>query len=240
MADPTMHALGAHPSLERSEVPHQRAIVAGTFDRLHAGHFDLLDAAFRVGRHVEVHISDDAMVQAKARKLGQSMRTFAERCSHVTEWLDNRTCDAIRHDAGDSPKTIDVEPPSAPPAAEPRCFSSDARPYRGRYSLHELHDGMGDSIRDPTYTAIVCSAETKAGCDMINAKRAELGFPLLAIYTVPLHMAPGAAVKLSSTAIREAEAAAEARGPEPPRELKVPEPAAGGAGTGAVGAPSCC
>lgn len=194
-----------------SPIPHERVIVAGTFDRLHAGHFDLLDAAFRVGRQVEVHISDDAMVHSKSTRLGQPMRSFAERCSQVSSWLDSRTCAAICRDAGDPPRAIDVDPATAPAAAAPCSADPGPYPYRGRYSLHELHDAMGDSIRDATYTAIVCSAETKAGCETINVKRAELGFPPIAIYTVPLHMAPGAGVKLSSTAIREAEAAAAAK-----------------------------
>lgn len=118
---------------------------------------------------------------------------------------------AVCRDAGDPPRAIDVDPATAPAAAVPCASDPESHPYRGRYSLHELHDAMGDSIKDATYTAIVCSAETKAGCETINAKRAELGFPPLAIYTVPLRMAPGAAVKLSSTAIREAEAAAAAK-----------------------------
>lgn len=39
---------------------HGRAVVAGTFDRLHDGHFALLHQAFAIGRHVEVWVSGSA------------------------------------------------------------------------------------------------------------------------------------------------------------------------------------
>ena len=46
---------------------YSRCLVGGTFDRLHAGHRLLLDAAVKSAEHVEVHITSDGM----ADKIGE-------------------------------------------------------------------------------------------------------------------------------------------------------------------------
>jgi pantetheine-phosphate adenylyltransferase len=174
----------------RQRPVHDRVIVAGTFDRMHEGHFDLLDKAFEVGRHVEIWISDDAMIRAKATKLGQSLRTFDQRSDQVAEWARDHCCKIEGGRAAAACECSEAE----------RCY-----PYRGRFTVHELHDPFGPSITDPTYTAIVCSAETREGCEAINAARIERGMPPLQIYAIDLRHGPRGE-KLSSTAIRAAEA----------------------------------
>ena len=44
----------------------QLCLVGGTFDRLHAGHRLLLDAAVKAAQRVEVHVTSDAMADKKA------------------------------------------------------------------------------------------------------------------------------------------------------------------------------
>jgi hypothetical protein len=39
---------------------HDRMVVAGTFDVLHAGHYGLLHTAFAHGKHVEIWVRGDA------------------------------------------------------------------------------------------------------------------------------------------------------------------------------------
>lgn len=83
----------------------------------------------------------------------------------------------------------------------------DAQGHAGKYSVHELHDGYGDSVVDGSYTAIVCSEETRAGCDDINSRRAAAGLAPLEVIVAPL-VRDAAGVKLSSTALRAAKAVA--------------------------------
>lgn len=195
------------PAPPAPEAPaHDLALVAGTFDRLHAGHALLLDAAFRAGRRVEIWVSDDAMVAAKATRLQQHLHGVAQRCAQVAAWCDARTA----RDAG----------AAADAAASDSVAGGDAGtgaaayPYRGRYSLHELRDAVGPAADvDASRAAIVCSEETLPGCEAINAQRAAAGRAPLCVVVVPvLRGADGC--KLSSSALRAAAAAAEA--PPPP------------------------
>ena len=148
--------------------PHDRIIVAGTFDLLHAGHESMLDTAFAHGRHVEIWVVCDEMSAAKGKRLGQRIQPFATRTGLLSAWCD-------------------------------------AHGYRGRYSTHELKDAFGDSTVDATYTAIVCSDETRSGCDAINAARRSSGLAPLDVVVAPL-VTDAAGVKLSSSALRAASA----------------------------------
>ena len=61
-----------------------RCLVGGTFDRLHAGHCLLLDAAARAAQHVEVHITSDKMADQKS----VNMQSFETRRDEVLNWAD--------------------------------------------------------------------------------------------------------------------------------------------------------
>lgn len=56
-------------------------LVAGTFDRLHAGHEALLRAAFDAGARVEVWVCDDGMTAAKAASLPAAQRRVLRDCA---------------------------------------------------------------------------------------------------------------------------------------------------------------
>ena len=151
-------------------------------------------------------ITDDAQGEVKALKVGQYIQPYAVRRHLVEAWCDAQTADSIAHFvaahgldnvAGGAPPVDDAAAAAATAAAAAR------HPYRGRYTVHELHDVFGDSVRDPTYSAIVCSEETRAGCNLINVKRAALGWPPLDIIVASI-VRDAAGGKLSSTAIRQA------------------------------------
>jgi len=72
-----------------------------------------------------------------------------------------------------------------------------------------LLQGMAAEIED--MQALVVSEETSKGADAINDARRERGFAPLAVVTVKLVGGQDVASKLSSTALREAEAAKRAR-----------------------------
>eukprot|EP01060_Flectonema_neradi_P031282 TRINITY_DN4702_c5_g1_i1.p1 TRINITY_DN4702_c5_g1~~TRINITY_DN4702_c5_g1_i1.p1 ORF type:complete len:731 (+),score=162.68 TRINITY_DN4702_c5_g1_i1:52-2193(+) len=87
-----------------------------------------------------------------------------------------------------------------------RSVRSDAK-----YETAELMDGYGPSIKDPSFTCITVSEETKSGGDACNAKRSELGMPPLDVVIVGL-VSPAGAIKeelnknskLSSSGARQA------------------------------------
>ena len=62
-------------------------LVGGTFDRLHAGHRLLLDAACRQSESVEVHITTDAMAEHKS----MFVLDFEQRRCDLLDWADTKT-----------------------------------------------------------------------------------------------------------------------------------------------------
>ena len=62
----------------------QRCLVGGTFDRFHAGHRLLLDAAQRAADHVEIHITSDAMADAKS----DHIQSFETRRDVLLDWIE--------------------------------------------------------------------------------------------------------------------------------------------------------
>lgn len=48
---------------------HVRCLLGGTFDRLHDGHRDLLEAGLQAASHLEVHVTTDAMALAKDHRI---------------------------------------------------------------------------------------------------------------------------------------------------------------------------
>ena len=63
----------------------QRCLVGGTFDRLHAGHRLLLDAAARAAQHVEIHITSDVMADQKS----VNMQSFETRRDELLNWVQD-------------------------------------------------------------------------------------------------------------------------------------------------------
>ncbi len=175
-----------------------------------------------------VQISDDAMCAAKAAKTGQTLQPFSHRRGNVASWCDSQSVEDVasftrsygdvigpltppvpRPSTSAPPSPSTTAPSTAPSSSSPSSSSSlpasPRHPYRGRYSLHELHDPFGPSITDPSYTGIACSEETKEGCRLINDKRREAGMRPLELFVAPLLCGPTGA-KLSSTDLRAARA----------------------------------
>jgi phosphopantetheine adenylyltransferase/uncharacterized protein (UPF0218 family) len=62
----------------------QLCLVGGTFDRLHAGHRLLLDAAVRAANRVEIHLSSDSMADQKS----VNMQSFETRRDELLNWIE--------------------------------------------------------------------------------------------------------------------------------------------------------
>ena len=61
----------------------RRCLVGGTFDRLHAGHRLLLDAAQTAADFVEIHITSDAMAEQKS----DHIQSFETRRESLLDWI---------------------------------------------------------------------------------------------------------------------------------------------------------
>lgn len=62
----------------------QLCLVGGTFDRLHAGHRLLLDAACRSAERVEIHVTSDVMADQKS----VNMQSFETRRDELLNWIE--------------------------------------------------------------------------------------------------------------------------------------------------------
>ena len=62
----------------------QLCLVGGTFDRLHAGHRLLLDAACRSAQRVEIHVTSDVMADQKS----VNMQSFETRRDELLNWVE--------------------------------------------------------------------------------------------------------------------------------------------------------
>ena len=153
-----------------------RVFVAGTFDRLHAGHAALLDAAIaaaaRENGSLEVWVTSDAMAAAKADAARQTLRSAAARCADVAALCAAR--------AAASTATAGV-----------------------RASLHLLDDAVGPAATAADDAVLICSEETLPGAERINEVRAAARRAPLRLVVVGLLRGPDGA-KLSSTALRQA------------------------------------
>lgn len=152
-----------------------------------------------------LQVMDDAAGAAKAARVGQPIQPFAARCAGVAAWCDAQTPAAIAEFGGRHGLALPPSPPAGGGGGDP------AHPYRGRFSLHALADAFGPSVTERGYAAIVCSEESAGGCAAINAARAGAGLPPLEVVVAPLLVGAGGG-KLSSTALRAADAAGGAAG----------------------------
>lgn len=62
---------------------YRRCLVGGTFDRLHAGHRLLLDAAQKAAQFIEIHVTSDAMAENKS----DHIQSFDTRHDVLLDWI---------------------------------------------------------------------------------------------------------------------------------------------------------
>ena len=116
----------------------QRCLVGGTFDRLHAGHRLLLDAAARAAQNVEVHITSDAMADRKS----VNMQSFETRRDELLNWVDPHapkrvTVPQLTDAHGPAPRHPTADAIVATPETRGECDRINA--LREENGLHSLH-----------------------------------------------------------------------------------------------------
>ena len=124
-----------------------RCLVGGTFDRLHAGHRLLLDAAVRAAQHVEVHITSDKMADQKS----VNMQSFETRRDEVLNWADRHaprrvTVHELTDAHGPAPHHAQADCIAATPETKSECERINLK--RADHGLPLLHIVEVAHLRD--------------------------------------------------------------------------------------------
>lgn len=185
---------------------HYSVAVGGTFDHLHIGHKLLLTAtalALDLGpdgllaqqeRLITVGVTGDELLVRK--KYAEYLESWEARCQSAASFLTS---------------IIDFMPPrplgSAPPAVERKSGPGANETYMKMeiasgvaLKLVELSDPCGPTITDQSISALVVSAETRTGGQVVNEQRAKKGWAPLEIFEVNVLDSGEAALAASAAA----------------------------------------
>ncbi|KAF6227038.1 hypothetical protein HO133_008479 [Letharia lupina] len=161
---------------------HCSIAVGGTFDHLHVGHKLLLTMTALVldprsirGACLTIGITGDELL--KNKNFREELEDFPERQLAVQEFLLgilglfslSHVLDNLRHVESNSPHGREVH----------NTLKSGLI-----IKYVEIFDPCGPTITDETITALVLSAETKGGGQVVNDKRGEKGWSALEVFEV--------------------------------------------------------
>jgi phosphopantetheine adenylyltransferase len=209
------------PASEKTSQPanskalHNHVAVGGTFDHIHIGHKLLLtmtifavdEASSSSPRVATIGITGDQLLTKK--KHAEVLESWEDRYRSVMSFVDaivdfsspsssGQRHVSVRDDPGPNGKSMDVAYPNG---LEVRCT--------------EIQDPFGPTITEEGISALIISAETRAGGKAVNDKREEKGWKALEVFEVDVldaeegdvegetKVKQGFESKLSSTAIRE-------------------------------------
>ncbi|MCJ1453444.1 hypothetical protein MMC28_003791 [Mycoblastus sanguinarius] len=161
---------------------HLSVAVGGTFDHLHAGHKLLLtmtalvlDPKSTPGRCLTVGITGDELL--KKKKYQEELEDFYQRQSAIQDFL----LDILEFV---SPKHV-LESTRDIPSSQPHGREVHNTLKSGLTIKYvEIFDPCGPTITDEAITALVLSAESRAGGKVVNDKRGEKGWLALDVFEV--------------------------------------------------------
>lgn len=161
---------------------HKSVAVGGTFDHLHIGHKLLLfGTALALTPEssspykITIGITGDALLTNK--KFASVMESWETRQERVADFIESLLI-------------------FSPSQSKPRIERGDKPEPNGRFVRHIFHqlnltfdyvqisDPFGPTITDPDITALVISAETRAGGAAVNKKREEKGWNPLEVFEI--------------------------------------------------------
>ena len=165
---------------------HYSVAVGGTFDHLHAGHKLLLSmTALQVQNSTSssangepfltVGITGDELL--KNKKFRESIEDWDQRQNSVRTFL----LDFLQFI---QPSHILKQTRNRPSSVSDGKEVVDILQSGLQIRYVEIFDPYGPTITDPAITALVISAETRAGGDAVNKKRQEKGWPILEVFEV--------------------------------------------------------
>ena len=167
----------ATPRLATKE--HHHVAVGGTFDHLHIGHKLLLTmTAFALDQSqpesiLTIGITGDELL--KNKKYAEQLESWSARQTSVHRFLD-----AILNFASDAEPTVEEVNKSGPNGHAVNIKYPNGLSVR----CVEIWDPFGPTITEKDISALIISAETRAGGSAVNDKRTENGWPTLDVLEV--------------------------------------------------------
>ncbi|KAH0066168.1 hypothetical protein KCU96_g18807, partial [Aureobasidium melanogenum] len=206
---PTSGASRSTTTPRLSTKEHHHVAVGGTFDHLHIGHKLLLTmTAFSVDQTqaesiVTIGITNDELL--KNKKYAEQLESWSDRQASVHRFLD-AILNFATADAAD-PVVEEVKEPG------PNGHAVNVKYPNGlNVRCVEIGDPFGPTITEKDISALIISAETRAGGSAVNDKRTENGWAKLDVLEVDVLDAKETSSatsqqdfegKLSSTEIRK-------------------------------------
>jgi phosphopantetheine adenylyltransferase len=174
--------------------PHHQVAVGGTFDHLHIGHKLLLTATILLAdpsqpRKITIGITGDALLVNK--KHASALESWSVRQQRCAEFVESILCfhpnpPVIRsveeRNDGDVPNGKVVAVTYTPANDTDRTSDGHAPPITINYT--QIQDPFGPTITDENITALVVTAETRAGGKAVNDRRKEKGWAELEVFEV--------------------------------------------------------
>lgn len=182
LSDPTSTA--AHAGEYRTH--HTSVAVGGTFDHLHIGHKLLLSmtasvlgpagkSETRKERSITIGITGDKLLENK--KFREYLQDWRQRQAAVRAFL-------LAFLVIDGPSQQTSFDNSKDGDNNQQRVITDSWPSGLTVRYVEIFDAFGPTITDESITALVLSAETRAGGKAVNERRAERGWPALDVFEV--------------------------------------------------------
>jgi len=165
---------------------HSRVAVGGTFDHLHIGHKLLLSATVFIaqpgsgGREITVGITgDELLVNKKHASVLESWDTRQQRSAEFVESIlvlspDIPSIRKVEHfdEPGPNGKVVKV------------TYTSPVASDKVTINYVRISDPFGPTITDESISALIISAETRAGGKAVNDRRREKGWAPLEVFEV--------------------------------------------------------
>ncbi len=186
MIDVSENTFSGSQQDKRSNRKHYSVAVGGTFDHLHAGHKLLLNmTAFMlesssiqskpVDRTLTIGITGDELLRNK--KFAGYMQSWDERQKGVLDFLISILDFSLPSHVTITIKRVSESGPNG------KAVIARLEPDL-RIRCVEISDPFGPTITDESISALVISAETRAGGKAVNEKRREKGWKDLEVFEV--------------------------------------------------------
>lgn len=167
---------------------HTRIAVGGTFDHLHIGHKLLLEATIFLAqpgpedRQITIGITGDELLINK--KHASVLESWDERQQRVSDFVESILIFAPNIKIIRTTSTQDEPGPNGKVVKV--TYTPDTVEEGGVVTIDyvRISDPFGPTITDENITALIISAETRAGGKAVNDKRVEKGWEPLEVFEV--------------------------------------------------------